>query len=244
MVEAQSYSYRNIYLRREDLNCFIDGNQLNDICISFYYEFLFNKEKYSTIKQDVLLLDPAVVINIYFDDCIEDLFYMLSPLDMKSKKYIFLPINDSNDRFQIGGGMHWALMVYSVQEDKYFYIDSTSSTIKHIHTISQKLKKIVNFAESNKNTEEKTIDEKNKGSSHMSSTIELSTVLTGIQRNSYDCGMYALCFTEVLLDRLVESKGRLSTKEEELKEVVLNVSQKGMSLKRKAIYDTILGFKV
>ena len=75
-MEIKNISYNNIYLSEKDIKCFKNSNQLNDMCISFYFEYLTN-EIFKESKDDFVLLDPVVVSSIYFDESIEDLSDML-----------------------------------------------------------------------------------------------------------------------------------------------------------------------
>lgn len=216
MEKNSTYSYENVFIRYEDPECLKDYNQLNDICISFYFEWLANKIN----CKDLIFLDPAMVINIYFDDSIEDLQQVMGFLDLKSKKYIFIPLNDSQDRFKVGSGMHWSLLIYSVVDNLFFYIDSTSSYISSTDNITEKLIKII-FNETKQ--------------------IIIHKIFTGIQSNSYDCGMFVLMFSEALATHLSKSD---EFDQELINKILGQIQQKDVLNKRKEIYDLIKSFKV
>lgn len=192
-----TFSYKNIFIRKGDLDTLGKNNQLNDIILSFYSEYLVEKEKLASIKNDILILDPAVVVNLYFDDDIEDLYNMLTPLNLISKKIIFLPINDSKDRFNYKSGLHWALLVYFVEQNKFFYVDSTLSTIDNIYIIAKRLVQVLKYDANNISNNKNSIIE-------ITFKDEIELLLMGSQSNSYDCGMFVLMYMEEILNIIVD----------------------------------------
>jgi sentrin-specific protease 8 len=164
-------SHNNILLRRSDFDCFRDYCQINDMCISFYYDYL-NK------SNNVLLLDPVAVSTIiFFEDSIEELKEYF-PLNMENKEYIFLPVNDNTNKFNYGGGSHWALIVYQKSDNCFYYIDSMLSYINNTNILCDKISKIMDRVEGE---------------------IVKADIIK-YQENTYDCGMFVLAFTQFLLN--------------------------------------------
>jgi Ulp1 family protease len=92
----------------------------------------------------------------------------------------------------VGGGDHWALLVYQKVEDKFFYLDSMRNYIKNTEYIAKKFRNL-----SISNTEQEIGTE---------CKINLSNTLDQkYQENSYDCGVFVMEFTEILLDYLVSN---------------------------------------
>ena len=163
-------SYNNIFLRRSDFNCFKDYCQINDMCISFYYEYLKKDES-------ILMLDPVAVSTIiYFEDSIDELKEYF-PLNMEKREYIFFPINDNSNKYNYGGGTHWALVVFQRSDNSFYYIDSMLSFIDNTKNLCEKISKIINLEKPN----------------------IIKADIIKYQQNTYDCGMFVLAFTELLL---------------------------------------------
>jgi Ulp1 family protease len=211
-------SYKSIYLSPEDINCFNDYNLLNDMCISFYYQLI--NEKFADYSDKFLLLEPAMVGTIVFDDEIEDLKLMLDPLGISQKEYIFFPINDNEDRFNFGGGDHWALAIYQKSTNSMIYLDSMLDYINNNDIIATKLKGILDLNEKVK---------------------MISPDIDKLQTNSYDCGMFVLCFTEHLLELLKENDFSLNLLEENLNNTInpVNINENKIKNQRKAILNKI-----
>lgn len=176
-------SYNNVCLSSEDIATFTKNSQLNDMSISFYYEFLNNE----LLKgyQNYLLLDPAMVSILYFDESIEDLTDMLIPLNIKNQSYIFFPVNDNTNKYKSKGGTHWALMVYDALRNEYIYFDSLLSKIVTAETIASKYSQVLGLSSDVSLTFPESLDKR--------------------QFNTYDCGMFVLEFTESLIKYLMSS---------------------------------------
>lgn len=216
-------SYNNIYLTKEDYKCFEDHNQLNDMCISFYFEYLYSC-LYKEIKNKILLIDPVIVSSIYFDDSIPDLYEILLPLEMNNKDFIFLPINDNTNKFSYGGGTHWALLVYIKHDNFFIYLDSTNGKINLIQTIADKFLSILNYSTNN----EEAAD--------LNATIKFP-IIEKKQFNSYDCGMFVLEYTEVIL-KLIQ-KGKMKYDEFDFTKDFNEIKQENMKEKRSFILRVI-----
>jgi Ulp1 family protease len=199
MEEDPTYlSYKNILLRQSDVDCLNKGKYLNDMCISFFYQFL--NERHMKDENRFILLDPASVSLLFFEDDMDDLNLMFSPMNLSQRDFVFMPINDNTDRFQVGGGDHWALLVYQKVEDKFFYLDSMRNFIKNTDYIAKKFRNLLIS-----NTEQEIETE---------SKINLSNTLDQkYQENTYDCGVFVMEFTEILLDYIVSNNFTVLTSE-------------------------------
>mgnify|MGYP001598758110 CR=1 FL=1 len=91
-------SYQNIFLSESDILTFNEGEQLNDMSISFYFQIL--SERYQNLN--FISIDPATSFLITFEEDLEDLCCMLKPLKLKEKDYIFIPVNDVKSKFKVG----------------------------------------------------------------------------------------------------------------------------------------------
>jgi sentrin-specific protease 8 len=169
-------SYKSICLYKDDVECFNNYNQLNDMCISFYYAYL----TYTlSLPDNIVLMDPSAVSSIiYFDDDLSELkdYFM----DLSDKEYIFLPVNDNTDKLRAGGGSHWALLVYQKFDNKFYYFDSMLGYIKNTDVLAERVGLMIGVKD-----------------------IEIvKPAIKKYQQNTYDCGMFVLLFTELILKYL------------------------------------------
>ncbi len=177
MEDKVYLSYKNICLRNSDVECFKNWNQLNDMCISFYFEYL-------NPCSNILLFDPAAVSTIvYFEDCIDELNEYF-PVNLETRDYIFLPVNDNTNKYNAGGGSHWALLVYQKSDDKFYYLDSMLSYIENTTILCEKISKMMG---------KKKFE-------------VICPLVTKYQDNTYDCGMFVLAFTELIIEYVKTNK--------------------------------------
>jgi len=174
-------NYKSVCLRKSDISCYENYHYLNDLCISFYYEII--ADKFMKFESEILLLDPSSVSTIYFDDEIEDLRDCFGALNFEERKYIFIPVNDATDRYAYGSGNHWALVFYAKMTNTFYYLDSMKSYIKNTNEICRKINLLTG------NFKDPTIKQ-----------VEIPK----FQQNTFDCGVFVLNFTEVILKEIYE----------------------------------------
>lgn len=135
-------------------------------------------------------MDPAVVALLNYEEDPEIIFY---GLDLNQFDLIFIPINDNNDKFNLNGGNHWSLLVYLSKEDIFLYYDSIkkrTSNLENAKKIAQKLRVLIN------------------GKTYALKTLDnfIINSETPQQKNGYDCGVYVLAFTEILIQFLQQKQ--------------------------------------
>lgn len=224
-------NYNNIYLNIEDIKCFNDFNELNDMCISFYYEYMI-KEKYSKLANNVILLDPSIISCIYFEQNIKEIYLMLFNLQLNLKSVIFIPVNDNTNKFKPGGGSHWALLIYVLSDNIFYYLDSTISYIKTIDNIALKLMYIIKD-----NIKDIDISINSSVNDDYPDKLIVNCNIERKQFNSYDCGMFVLEFTENLLKYLLLNKFSFSNTY--LPDILKNIKQENIKSKRLQILSII-----
>ena len=146
-------------------------------------------------------MDPAVVALLNYEDDPEMIFY---GLDLKQFSFFLIPINDNSDKMNANGGSHWSLLVYLPIEDIFIYLDSMkkkSNNIENAINIAGKLRGLI------KEDQKKDLKESFVVNSE-----------TPQQKNGYDCGVYVLGFTEVLIEFLQKKENILNNKR--MKEIV------------------------
>ena len=175
----------NCEIKNSDISTLSPHTYLNDLIISFYYEFL-QKKYHSDL---ITLLDPAVSMSIILDqslndDNLEDIKQCIFlPLELNKKKFIFAPINDNKKLQYTCSGSHWTLNLVDVDNCVIYYLDSNLGDVSNAHTFHKKLEKLFG----------KKFD-----------------FIYGLQKdkyqnNSYDCGMFLLGFSEVLMKHIINN---------------------------------------
>ena len=185
-------STKNCSVTKEDISTLAPYTYLNDLIISFYYEII--QDKYPS--KDITLLDPAVSQSIILDSSdgneedLEDLKQCIFlPLELDKKKFVFAPVNDNTKLQYTTSGSHWTLNVVDIQNKLIYYLDSNNGDVSNAHTFHDRFEKL--FGENFKFI---------YGLNHQ------------YQKNSYDCGMFLLGFTEILVKYLVNNDMKLNVK--------------------------------
>ncbi|XP_047218426.1 sentrin-specific protease 8 [Girardinichthys multiradiatus] len=179
-------SYQDSLLRRSDV-CLLEGPYwLNDQVIGFVFEYLAN-ERFRVLGDAVIFISPEVTQFIKCASCPDELALFLEPLNLPSRRWVFLAVNDNSN--QTAGGSHWSLLLYHHNSNHFAHYDSRNgSNSQHARRIASKLEPFLGAGR-------KRFMEEPCPS----------------QQNSYDCGMYVICIAEVLCEkiRLEESSPRL-----------------------------------
>ena len=184
-------STENCSIKQSDIDTLGPYTYVNDLIISFYYEIL--QTKYHS--DQITLLDPAVSMSIVLDsgddeDNLQDLKNCIFlPLELNKKKFIFAPVNDNTKIQYSTSGSHWTLNVVDIDNKLIYYLDSNNGDISNAHTFHYRFEKL--FGDK---------FEFIYGLNHQ------------YQTNSYDCGMFLLGFTEILVKYLVNNNMKLNEK--------------------------------
>jgi len=157
---------------------------------------------------------------MFFESELEDILDTFEPLKFGSRKYIFVPINDKEDKFQAVGGSHWALLLYVVKGEYFIYFDSSSGVISSSYDIAMKV-----YSVAHETTE--PVDKKTLRIVHYKNSPK--------QANNYDCGMYTILLTESLAKWLAVDKKPLEDKPEEFEDLKPSFVTK----KRKELYELV-----
>lgn len=98
----------------------------------------------------------------------------LDPLNPSSRSHIIFAVNDNAST--AAGGSHWSLCVFSKTENRFFHFDSSSGSNKSSCLSLVKILKTCLSCE----------------------TADISNVPCLQQNNSYDCGVFVLCHTDLV----------------------------------------------
>lgn len=164
-------SYHESVIRESDLEILRGPRWLNDVLISFYFEYL-EAEKFKN-HPSILFISPEVTQCIKVTPVVE-LEIFLEPLGAKRKDFIFLALND-NVRPDCSGGSHWSLLVFSRPENACYHFDShTGSNYEQARDLGNKLLRYFGML--------------THGQIFEGSCLQ--------QTNGYDCGVHVICNVE------------------------------------------------
>ena len=181
-------STNNCSIKKSDIDTLSPHTYVNDLIISFYYEII--QDKYPT--KLITLLDPAVSMSIILDVSDDDNELkdikncIFLPLELDKKKFIFAPINDNKKIQYTCSGTHWTLNVVDVDNNKIYYLDSTQGDVSNAHVFHKKIEKLFG----------KKFD-------------FIFALNKTYQTNSYDCGMFLIGFSEILMKYIVNNNMKI-----------------------------------
>ncbi|ONH65362.1 NEDD8-specific protease 2 [Cyberlindnera fabianii] len=160
--DAKILQFFDISLYKDDIDNLKDDEWLSDNNISFIYEYL---ERYQLSKFDKLVTQSIQLIR-------------------PSLVFMIALINDNFDPENVGGGLHWSLVVISILDETAYVFD----TLGHSNE-REEAKRVISNMEKyyGKNT-----------------TFEVKIMDTPQQINGSDCGIMVVQITAFLLARLLK----------------------------------------
>ncbi|XP_028294904.1 sentrin-specific protease 8 [Gouania willdenowi] len=172
-------SYQDSLLRRSDVSLLEGPHWLNDQVIGFAFEYFATERFFGVLGNALIFISPEVTQFIKCSSCKDELSIFLEPLDLASRRWVFLAVNDNSD--QTAGGTHWSLLLYHHSSNHFAHYDSQRSSGNAVHArcIATRLEPFL-------------------GSSSKASFTEEPSPS---QQNSYDCGMYVICIAEALCEK-------------------------------------------
>lgn len=174
-------TYKHITLHKLDLYTLPPPNYINDLIISFYYEVL--NDKFKEYSNYFALLDPVVSHAIISENSLSEINEVVyAPLDLKSKKYVFIPINDNKEKKKYGDKNHWGLCLLETETGKLYYLDSSLKSMDNVKLFIERYEQLSN------------------------TKITFVTALKEkCQYDEFDCGVFVMAFTEELLNYLTKT---------------------------------------
>ncbi|XP_009895390.2 sentrin-specific protease 8 [Dryobates pubescens] len=175
MEDPVVLSYMDSLLRQSDVALLDPPNWINDRIIGFAFEYFASKE-FEAFEHELCFISPEVAQFIKCAESREEVGEFLQPLDLRSKRLVFFPINDNSS--QLAGGTHWSLLVYYRDKECFGHFDS-HGTYNAAH--ARQVAEMVEFFVSTR-----------------AGKLILVEEMVPAQRNSYDCGMYVICCAEAV----------------------------------------------
>ncbi|XP_066283873.1 sentrin-specific protease 8-like [Branchiostoma lanceolatum] len=174
-------SFHDSCLRQSDVRLLQPPNWLNDKILGFAFEY-YERVQFQDFSSDVTFISPDVTQFIKYSQG-DDLAPFLEPLDLSSKKLVFLAVND-NTNLESTGGSHWSLLLYRRDVAEFQHFDSSQG--------------------SGNSAPAKLLVKRVQPFLGQSSKITFREMDAPHQQNSYDCGVYVICNTEHLCRNLLQ----------------------------------------
>eukprot|EP00930_Biecheleria_cincta_P096215 TRINITY_DN88093_c0_g1_i1.p1 TRINITY_DN88093_c0_g1~~TRINITY_DN88093_c0_g1_i1.p1 ORF type:complete len:617 (-),score=79.93 TRINITY_DN88093_c0_g1_i1:285-2135(-) len=157
---------------------------LNDASISYGFDQLIQEqENKAALATDVLFLDPATSFWFACHEVATDLIEARSSFRMQDKLLVLCPVTDSENPNEADSGTHWSLLVCwrgsATADWRCAYYDSLTSQLRAVKA----LQKAASLAER-----------------LLGRTVPVEFGSCAQQTNSYDCGVYVLMFSRIILD--------------------------------------------
>ena len=163
--------------------------------MNFYYELLAHNLVPVDKQNEIKLLDPAVASTFtYLPDDYEELHDMFGGLNLDQASLVIFPINDNTNPNVPSGGTHWSLMVMQ-NKNLFYYIDSANSVGYMPQGMTATAKKLLTLCNPDKDLAGAVVR-------------DLRSIVDNLprQENHYDCGMYALLFTRMIIENVLNGQ--------------------------------------
>eukprot|EP00928_Gymnodinium_smaydae_P062169 TRINITY_DN4608_c0_g1_i1.p1 TRINITY_DN4608_c0_g1~~TRINITY_DN4608_c0_g1_i1.p1 ORF type:complete len:709 (-),score=131.05 TRINITY_DN4608_c0_g1_i1:142-2268(-) len=174
------------------------------------------------LPEAVLLIDPATAFWLANERDAEHLAEARQALKLDEKDLILCPVNDNMNGSKADAGTHWSLLACHGRpaNRRFIHYDSCSARAERAQSLAQATAL----------------------ASHLAGERTAPTVSPCAQQdNSYDCGVYVLAFTHVILDVYLGLKGSAHEVRPQQWETRVNaVTPREVAGLRSALYDLLL----
>ena len=176
-------SYYDCLLRASDVALLQQPNWLNDVIIGFYFEYLdkrFNKNG----RTELYFISPELTQLLKMTDP-SQYGAFFDTVSVSECKCILFPLNNCDSK-DAAGGSHWSLLVYCKRDKTCYHFDSSTG---YNGSIASK------FAS---NVMSYLLDKDEPAKQFIEPDCPQ-------QDNGYDCGIYVLCVTDVIIRYVIET---------------------------------------
>lgn len=161
--------YHSVSFYASDLKYVLPGEWINDNIICLVFEYL--SQIYLQNTKEISLIYPSIIQLVLYSDA-----GIITKDDFPNTKFIFLPINDSEE------GDHWFLGLLDLLQSKLFIYDSMiSDNSELIKRLVHKLQKV----------------------GIVSGKVKVVVINCQQQGNSDDCGIYLIMITCYLVNMMM-----------------------------------------
>ncbi|XAR60484.1 Ulp1 peptidase [Bertholletia excelsa] len=119
-ADEKILNYKDVVLRRSDLDILSGPYFLNDRIIEFYFSYLSSCYP----SEDILLVPPSIAFWIANCPDTESLKDFLEPLNLSYKNLAIFPVNNNTDVTDAEGGSHWSLLAFERRTNTFVHHDS------------------------------------------------------------------------------------------------------------------------
>lgn len=203
-------SYFDCLLHESDRQLLNHGQWLNDNLIEFVFEY-FSRNLFKDRAEEILFVPPATTQ--FLKMAPSEASAVLDPLDFAKKSFSFFAVNDNE--YDAIGGTHWSLLLHSSQEQTAYHLDSSGSANRR--PAAQLAKTLGKYLKQN---------------------VSMLDVKCPQQPNQCDCGVYLICFCELIAHNLVPS----SKIGDRIEIWVKNLCSQNVTDKRKEVLSLICKF--
>lgn len=200
MASHQSVLFYDAELTSEDLASLGDGAWLTDQALLFAMEVLRTS---GSEFSSVAFVHPATAQLLKFEapDTI------LLPSYFEGKRWVFFPVNNSSDRWEVSGGSHWSLLCWNEADGgAWFHVDSLrQQNLRIAETLASRMKPFL-------------------------PGLGVHRVDSPQQSNGFDCGVFAL----LAMERIAQHA--TSTGADHMAEICSPISAKLALEKRHALF--------
>ena len=216
-----SLDYHDVIVSRDDLELLTGPFWINDVIISFVFEY-YRQEIYAQ-HDSLAFLPPDFIQLIKLTDETDSLSFINS-LDLFDKEIIFLPINDHDQDTE--GGTHWSLLVYFQSDNKFLHYDSqdNSCNFDQARIVAERLAPVLVVPK------QKDVSTRVGRRSSQNHQIIGSFEDFPKQENSYDCGLYVIMAVTIISENFRNPNCGIN---------VPDITQKSIDVLRDQIYKTI-----
>ena len=159
-----------IAIMEVDLESAKGNNWMHDALIKMYMIYLQEEFK----NDELLFMDPSVVQMLRNVNA-KVMEEQLNAMQLWYKKHIYIPLSDNNTNLEKEGGSHWSLLVYNLDEETWYHMDSCKGyNTKHARRLAERINRYING----------------------STPIEFKEPKCTQQDNNNDCGAYMMLFTK------------------------------------------------
>lgn len=187
---------------------------LNDASIAYVYSLYYSGQFQSItcplrrLPDDILLMEPAAVLWLSLERDVTEIERARQSLKIHKRRLILCPINDSRDTSHADSGNHWSLLVCWASDSPGPSQDPAASSSSHLSLAY--FDSMARSAGSKGHMRARSMAKRLVGHS-----VQVPCGSCALQTNSYDCGMYVLVFSELIITSFLSNSCKSCSKKGE-----------------------------
>lgn len=175
------------------MDCGLDVNKIRQL------DFSLPRKEGAWLPDSILLMDPAVAFWLTLGDDSCDVLEAKKGFKLDERKVIICPINDNWDGGRADGGAHWSLLVgWAASRNGQGTTGESNFAFTHYNSLGYGSVSLRHA--------------KALASRLVDRPVAVSKGACSQQSNSYDCGMYVLLFSEIIIGTMLKAGNNQLTK--------------------------------